>query len=334
LWLAEPARKAGVRLRASVSERLARSLHELALTSQPLAELPSLGLDVAEIQTACAHYGVDAIVERIRGRGTTAAHLHHIAWHGSALADIGCPPDHPARERLLMDAALFNLAVALTDSLVDDEPQLGAQAGRVLAPDALSARLRSPEDPSAAIAGGERELAAVYGLWDALLVRLGERFAGDDHALAQLAAMLERMHRSEFAGDADRLPAKVLPIEFIGALVSPGAQDALALARLYGELGASIGLLDDWRDLALDMRHMRANQLLMLPDGSVRDGHAGERVRYIARCVRTVASVRRVADEVVERLSAHMARVLASAETISPGARARATSYLRELLEC
>jgi hypothetical protein len=323
--LAEPAhrRVAGAELRKDVSERVASSFRALALTSTETPDFESLGLADSAIEEACARHGVDMLAQRIRGRGPTAAHLHHIAWHGSALADIGCPAEHPSRERLLLDAALFNLAVALTDSLVDDEAHTGAQAAEVLRPERLRERLLHPADPSFVIAG-EGELAAFYALWDSLLVSLGQRLADDRDLLAHLGEMLELMHRSEFSAGADRLPAKELPIAFIGALMD----GTPALDALYRELGALIGLSDDWNDLAADMRRMRANQLVMIHDPT-----SSERLVYVSRCLRRVMFSRRLADEVVQRLSCHVGRVIALAEALSPAAQAKAASYVRGLLQ-
>jgi hypothetical protein len=328
--LAEPARRWGAGLYARVAQRLCEQLQTLA--PENTAEQSSLGLDEAEIEAACAEHGVAALLERISGRGATPAHLQRIAWHGSALADIACPDQHPLREQALLDAALFNLAVALTDSLVDDEPGAGARAGRALAPDRLRRRLSQPLDRDAALgsASADSDLNPLYELWDALLVRIGSRFSGDDEAVERLAEMLERMHRSEFAAGEDRLAAKALPIEFLGALVADGGRSRDRLhAELYRELGALVGLLDDWHDLALDMRHLRANELICS-----RDGRGRSRTQYLLRGALGLAHIRRLADEVVRRMHAHTARVLALAKSISPQAHAKSASYLKELLEC
>jgi hypothetical protein len=328
--VAEPARErvAGAKIHERVSARLASSFRTLAPPPEQLPDFDSLGLPAPAIESACALYGIDGLVQRLPSRADTAADLHHIAWHGSALADVGCPADHPLRERLLLDGALFNLAVALTDSLVDEDPHAGARAARVLSPQKLERRLRDPGDQLAAIAGDERDLAALYGLWDALLVRIGERYASDRDGLESLATMLQRMHSGEFDEGADRLPAKVLPVEFIGALLEDG-DSAAGLHELYRELGALLALSDDWNDLAEDMRGMRANQLVL-----VRDHTRADRVRYVARCLQRVVFSRALADEVAGELSARMGRVLARAEAISPDARARAASYVKGVLEC
>jgi hypothetical protein len=323
--LAKPAhrRVAGAELRKDVSERVAVSFRALAPAATETPAFESLGLADSDIEAACARHGVDVLAQRIRGRGPTAAHLHHIAWHGSALADIGCPPEHPSRERLLLDAALFNLAVALTDSLVDDEAHTGAQAAEVLRPERLRERLLNPADQSYAIVG-DGELAAFYALWDSLLVSLGERLADDRELLAHLGELLELMHHSEFAAGADRLPAKELPIAFIGALMD----GTHTLDALYRELGALIGLSDDWNDLAADMRRMRANQLVMIHDPA-----SADRLVYVARCLRRVVLSQRLVDEVVQRLSGHVSRVLALAGELSPVAQAKTASYVSGMLQ-
>jgi hypothetical protein len=330
LRLAEPARGrvAGARIHGRVAARVAGTYATLGPAPERTPDYDDLGLPAGEIEAACAVYGIDGLVERMPSRADTAADLHHIAWHGSALADVGCPADHPLRERLLLDGALFNVAVALTDSLVDEDPRAGMRAARVLSPHALERRLRAPGDPQAAIAGDEPGLEPLYGLWDALLARLGERFAGDQQALTELADMLRRMHRGEFDEGADRLPAKILPVEFIGVLLREGESPA-ALRELYGELGRLLALSDDWNDLAEDMRRMRANQLVLM-----RDHTRADRVAYVARCLQRVVFSRALGDEVAGSLCAGVARVLASAQEVSPETHARAASYLRGVLEC
>ncbi len=317
---------AGARIHKRVGARVASAYAALAPAAELTPEFDGLGLPATEVEAACARYRIDGLVQRMPSRADTAADLHHIAWHGSALADVGCPADHPLRERLLLDGALFNLAVALTDSLVDEDPYAGMRAARVLSPQALERRLRAPGDPHAAIAGEEPDLEPLYGLWDALLARLGERFADDADALAELADMLRRMHGGEFDEGADRLPAKVLPVEFIGVLLH---DRRAALRELYGELGGLLALSDDWNDLAEDMRRMRANQLVLM-----RDHTRADRVAYVARCLQRVVFSRALAEEVSGELCAGIARVLASAGELSPDTHARAASYLKGVLEC
>jgi hypothetical protein len=323
---------AGAKLRERVDVRLASSFG-LSVSPEPDEDTPSfeaLGLPFSDVEAACGRYGVDGLVRPIQGRGATAQHLHRIAWHGSALADIGCPPDHPARERLLLDAALFNLAVALTDSLVDDDPQAGALAARVLAPERLARRLSGPHDPQATIDSPESDLNALYGLWDTLLVRLGDRFSGDQGSVTRLTTMLAQMHHSEFELSADRLTAKVMPLEFIGALLrDPGADSPSALEALYRELGRLFALADDWYDLAADMRHLRANQFIQM-----RDRTRASRARYLARCVQRLVFPGRLAEEASVELSALVTSVLSHARAISPRAHANGAAYVKGVLSC
>ncbi len=77
------------------------------------------------------------------------------------------------------------------------------------------------------------------------------------------------------------------------------------------------------------MRHMRANQLVLMRDRSPSD-----RLRYVARCLQRVVFSRALADEVVQALSTRMASVFQLAGAIAPGARARVASYLKGVLEC
>jgi hypothetical protein len=323
-------RVAGTKLRERVTGRLTAAFGLSIEPSEQLPSFESLGLPIAEIEGACGRYNIDGLVRRIHGRGATAAHLHRIAWHGSALADIGCAPDHPARKRLLLDGALFNLAVALTDSLADDDPRAGALAARVLDPERLARRLSAPQDPQAAIDSPGSDLAVLYRLWDALLVHLGDRFAGDRNSVEHLAAMLAQMHHSEFEPNADRLTAKVMPVEFIGALLrDPAADSPSVLEALYRELGRLFALADDWYDLAADMRHLRANQFIQ-----IRDRTPANRARYLARCMQRLVLPGRLADEASVELSALVTGALGQARAVSPRAHAHGAAYVKGVLSC
>jgi hypothetical protein len=335
------ARIGGAELRAQVSEQLGQLLQaqlEPAQLPVPPADLPvpaygELGLPLRTIEAECADYDLAALALRVSARGSTAEHLHLIARHGSALADVGCAPAREDRDQLLLDAAIFNLAVALIDSLVDEDAPAGAGVARVLSPDLVSRRLRAPDDPAGGIlpvADGvpaSDSLGGLYALCDALLVRLGRRFARDRARLAQLGGMLAQMHRSEFDAKADRLAAKALPVAFIGVLVDDGRSPYLQ--ELYRELGALIGSADDWHDLPGDMRHLRANQFVLARDRTLR-----HRLEYLARGAYRLALPGRLAEEVVGTLGERATRVLTLARRISPETQNKTASVVKMVLGC
>jgi hypothetical protein len=323
-------RRWGAPLERRVRRRLEVSLHDAIGDTATLPELARLGLDADRLEELCAAHGAAALANQIGQRGATAAHLQRIAWHGSALADLGCPPDSPERIAILEDCALFNLAVALTDSVVDDHGPAARQTALLLSPDRLRRRLAAPQDAAATLADPGNALATLFALWDSLLVRIGTRVSGQGGTVAEHASMLEQMHRSEFGAHANRIPAKTLPIEFIGLLVcdgagggAPGSSSRRSQALLYRELGLLIGLVDDWGDLPGDIRHMRANQFIL-----TRGLRRGHRLVYVARCMYRLGRPGRLCDHAVNRIAGLQRRVLAAAADVSTEARARTASYL------
>jgi hypothetical protein len=341
----EPARAriGGAALRAQVSEQLGEQLGrllqaQLAPTEQlaqrqppPPTQLPvpayeELGLPLRRIESECADYDLAAVALRVSARGATAEHLHLIARHGSALADIGCAPGREDRDQLLLDAAIFNLAVALIDSLVDEDAPAGASVARVLSPELVARRLLAPDDPGGVVPTSD-SLGGLYALCDALLVRLGRRFAADRAKLEQLGGMLAQMHRSEFDAKADRLAAKALPVAFIGVLVDDGRSPHIQ--ELYRELGALIGSADDWHDLPGDMRHLRANQFVLARDRTLR-----HQLEYLARGAYRLVFPGRLAEEVITTLSERATCVLTLAQRISPETQSKTASVLKMALGC
>ena len=79
-----------------------------------------------------------ALASGFPARGDTES-LIRIAWWGSAWGDVVCAPDAPDRDLVLKEAALFNLGIALFDSVIDERPDLHLAVSECILPLARNA---------------------------------------------------------------------------------------------------------------------------------------------------------------------------------------------------
>jgi len=260
-----------------------RSRHRTALArSQPSASVTQLGLARERLDQLALEHDFADLAARYPSRGDEAR-LRQLAWLGSAFADAATPHDHPQREQVLREAALFNLAIALFDTVIDDVI-LEERAGllRALHPDKLVLRLRDASPAASLCREAELRPRPLIRLFDAALCSIAQRFAGQPpSALDALASALEQMYISETEARYDRSSAKSLPIVFYSLLPDGGAREHTLAA--FERLGVFVALLDDWKDLRSDVLAARANLWV-----SPRDGHGVVPVQYVARALCTM----------------------------------------------
>lgn len=296
---------------------LGRLLADVRLTT---ALGTKLGMEMPELRALADQLELERIAREVPARGDVER-LIQIAWYGSAFADIACPGEHPHRAAALRDGALFNLGIALVDSIVDDRRDARRDVlARALSPFSLRARLAegTPLDAPAGV-------QAIVRLFDEMLRSTAERWRGDQLVMARAGAMLSRMYDSEMLPRASRLDAKTLPTPFI-ALVSDHDRRE-SVARAAERLGQLVAMLDDWQDLGDDLIHGRANMFV----------HDRDLARSTAR-VRVSASARRVlafrasVDEIAGRLRRALDGTLASADAAGFEVAAKTRVLLRTLL--
>lgn len=216
----------------------------------------SIGLADHELDRLCADCRTAALALAVPARGD-AASLRRILWWGSALGDIASAVRPDDRDRIVREAALFNLGVALFDSVVDRAPQLVPPLARALAPARLEARLHaSGADPVLAV--DQPLLEPLVGIFDAALGSIGQRFRDEPAHLEHLRWLLERMFLSELGLSPNPFAAKTLPVTFIGALAGPSRD----WTRVFDGLSRFMSVWDDWLDLAEDMRRLAPNAFL------------------------------------------------------------------------
>lgn len=255
----------------------------------------SLGLAQRELRDLFGDRQLEDLARAFPWRGDPRR-LRQIAWWGSALGDIATADRRPAAGRcVLREAACFNLAIALFDSVVDECSEHVPTLVRELDPVRIKTRLQAPRRVESALRCDDPALRLLVELFDAVFASIGRRLARDGRRLDHLIAVLEAMLRSELGLSRNPFEAKTLPIVFIGSLPggpTPGGRDALfdALARF-------LWMWDDWIDIVDDMRGLRANAFLgecRLPASSA--------VGYMARSLGRLAGGRRSYVQLAEGL--------------------------------
>lgn len=249
-----------------------RILNQLiAAVPGPAPETAGLqpGLSADRLQRLAAQGRFSDLGEAFPTRGGTGR-IGLIAWFGSLVADIGCAPTFRHRDLVLREGALFNLAVALFDTIIDDQPSRRRAAAEALRPEVLIAVLRGGVPlPN----HGDTALNSLVGLFNSTLLSTHRRLCRSPGTLSELGELLSRMYRSELGIDRDRFAAKILPVVYIGRLGD--LADSPAVRDLYTRLSKFIALWDDWNDLADDILAGRPNWFA--GDGS------GWSIRNVAR---------------------------------------------------
>jgi hypothetical protein len=186
--------------------------------------------------------------------------LREILWFGSALAELTGSRSQKEPSTAVRDAALFNLAVSLIDTVVDERPAMVKPLRNALNPTNIYRRLERPNQ-SPPLSTASPELDELLSLCDYLLARLGRRFSGDQPSLLVIRDLLWRMHLAEFSADSNPLDAKKIPVIFIWVISGDHRESTY---QLFLRLSDILSLVDDWQDLTKDILHLRANQFLGL----------------------------------------------------------------------
>jgi hypothetical protein len=262
----------------------------------PIGIVGVRGLGERALNRLAEEFCFDAIAAAFPERGDTKL-LKHIAWYGSVLADIMNTSNIPSHVQSLESGALFNLAVAVFDSCVDVNNETARSLAVALSPQNLSARLRNPGRTDLAIRSDSADADLVCQLFDRVLSTVGQRFVKNQEIMSMLENLLSRMYYSETSPGSCRTDAKALPVCFI-CMLADGPR-ALSRERFHVALGNFIALLDDWQDLADDLRNGNANSFVYSYDrrlwraaiyvtsaavGAIADGlTAGSRMRWQLR---------------------------------------------------
>jgi hypothetical protein len=274
----------------------------------------TIGLDERSLLHFSQWHRFDELALQFPTRGETQR-LIAIARFGAQLADIAWSVSRrDARDDLLVEGALFNVGVALFDTVVDDQPQRRVAVAASLGPALLR---RHVVDGFVLPNNRDAGIETLVDLFRFLFDRIYRRCLPPHRA--HLAGLLEEMYRCETGSEADPIRAKVLPTAFIGQLPSP---PALGEARLLHQLGVFVALVDDWQDLATDIQSGAANSLL---DGASPATRAATTVR---RMFGSQASH----NQIRQTLASRLGDILQFAASLGSETESRTRAFLAGLL--
>ena len=286
-----------------------------------------LGLSDERLLGLAAEYHFGTVAGCFRRAGGPLE-LRQVAWWGSALADIACAAAARRRDDdLLADAALFHLAVALFDQIVDDQPDRSGTLAESVDPSRLRLKLESPSAPDARLHCNDPELDLIVGLFDGALGGIGRRLEDEPAWRDEILQMLEAMYVSELALSDDPMVAKTLPFTLVGHLaLRPGEA---APRALFQNLAHLLGLWDDWQDLLADGWALAPNAHLGPRDPR---GTLPRRLRGLARGLWLTLMGAIPRHEISGCLSGALEATLESARPLPGAARQKTVALLLHML--
>lgn len=210
------------------------------------------GLVHGELCRFAQQYQLHEVARAIPHRGDVED-LMVVAWFGSAIADLGCYDSGKKRDQILQEGALFNLAIALFDTVIDEMPEKKGLLKSAVNIALIRGRLWNPANPDTRLYSHDPVLRHIAALFDALFVSLGSRVDGNSRGreLSEIISLVSAMYNSETSTDRDPFKAKVLPVLFLGRLNASFRNYSL-MEDFYCRLGKFIQLYDDWLDMAED----------------------------------------------------------------------------------
>jgi hypothetical protein len=263
---------------------------------------------------------------RAAGQRGDQTRIVEIAGWGAALGDLATEPGAAEAGAIKREAALFNLGVAVFDSLVDEGSPSLPDLAEALAPRHLHRRLHSGGRPDASLACSSPENMPIVRLFDGALSSVAVRRKGAKEELDQLSRLLELMYRSEMGLSSDPFVAKRLPVSFIGYLGAvPGRHEPVLLFHCLGHF---LHLLDDWQDLADDLIQRAPNAFL----GRDRPDTPEGLVANLGRGLGLAARGPEAHEDVAQALRRPLERSLGLAAELGPGSHDKLVSLLWSLL--
>jgi hypothetical protein len=298
-------------LRASLSARL--QAEDCPALSRP-------GLTATDLDELAAQLDFERLARCFPTRGNRER-ITQIAAFGSQLADIALPDDTAThtRHEILVDGALFNVAVACFDTIVDEHRVLLPAARGALAPQYLRDAIvhgRALERT------GSHAIDLLIGLFDVVLRSAWRRIA-EARLRANVATLLESMYESELGLGKDALAAKTLPTIFIGEVSC--ADGSPRVRDLFARLAHFLALLDDWQDIAMDLIGGRPNVFL--------GGRAGLRPARLAWSAYRLLGGRASHRALAREIEASLDHVLGAARHGGHATVSKTVSFLRDLVE-
>jgi hypothetical protein len=304
---------------------LTRLQKPLLIQTTETDEARPLGLLTTElVQISDQHY-FKQLTSDFSSRGDEER-IKEIAWFGSVIGDIFCPVQFGNKDAILKEAAIFNVAIAFFDTVVDDlgEDQLKMLANAVT-PYHMFQRIKNPRGMDYALQSEDQSLDRILKLFDFVLVGIGNRFNNDRIRRDHLFELLAVMYKSEITSVGNKIKAKRLPIVFMGLLSGQTLNPKADL--LLNELGRLLSLLDDWQDLGMDILNGKANGFVYH-----REGRGFFILPYRLFALFRIAGFYLSYLSIAWVLSRSLAKVMTLAEQAGPEFNVKTNRLLRSLL--
>ena len=222
-------------------------------------KIEQIGLNKEKLISLSRRYNFPLISQYYPSRGDTES-LLRIAWWGSAWGDVACVENHKSSYLVLEESALFNLAIALFDTVVDEYPDLKSEITKTINPVRIRRRLYQPDKKCSALICDHSLLYCVAHIFNDMLTSIGIRLSDQPRHLERIARILESMYKSELRLSSEPFNAKKLPLVFIGLLSNVSCRRDVC--HLFECIGDFIYLWDDWLDLSEDMIRFVPNAFL------------------------------------------------------------------------
>ncbi len=266
-------------------------------------------------------FGLPSAVERLPG-WKEPSRAHDVGRWGARLASLASNLRAPVAHTILLEAAAFNLAVALFDTVVDDMPELLPPLAAALHPAVLAQCIDDANPRAIERTPVPDDLEIVVCLFGYVLASAGRRYRRHPATRAELLGLLRRMYESELGGSPDHSAAKILPVVWISRLA--GAHHGSGTSGMFQKLAQFIARWDDAQDLREDWLRCRYNAYLTNSDGR------WSPLRGVLVGTSRVVFAQRSLTSISDDLERSLIEVLTTAEAC--GRRRAAASFLADLI--
>ena len=237
--------------------------HLLCYLPEP-DERPAAGTLMCTAHELDCRFGLPGTIQRLPG-WNAPARAREVGLWGARLASLASHGPRAATDPILLEAAAFNLAVALFDTVVDEMPGSLPPLAAALNPGVLARCIERAESHEIERMPVPDEITVVVRLFGYVLASAGRRYRAHRAVRAELTDLLRVMYESELGISQERAAAKILPVVWIGGLA--GAHKGSAASEMFHRLAQFIARWDDAQDLRDDWLRGRYNAYLTFSGG-------------------------------------------------------------------
>lgn len=229
------------------------------LVSQNFILNRNLGLNEIEVNLLIQRLKLESYASFFPNRGGIKG-FSTIIWWGSVITDIINTNEKDRKNNTLEVAGLFNLGIALFDTIIDDFSKTKRNQ--------LSDLIESEISHKPGIAKHkeyyeiiDHEISLIRNILSFLQEYINENFGKSNNRHLFLNRLIRLMFINETSNLSDKRMAKQFPIIFIGAL-NNYYYDNTRIRLLYRYLGELVNYWDDWKDIRYDAFHNNSNYFL------------------------------------------------------------------------